>query len=472
MNDMSAVTQFASVEAEQQLLGAILTGNDRLNLVADFLRPEMFADPVHAEIYRQASARIRKGHIASPVTMKAVLGDHAGLAELGGASYLVRLAGAAIASGAVADYARVVVDGWTRRQIDAAIEDTRAGLSAGGDVAVLTAKLQHALMHLPTDGSEPSSLSLTSAVTRAVEEAVSAYQGKTQLLATGLPALDRIVRGLAPSDFMLIGGATSMGKTSVALHIAGALAEAGRGVAFVSLEMAPDQLATRLISARARVPYAALRDAAAMEEADFRKWVEAARPVSEGTMRIVPRHVRDIPAIDAACRKIRADLERAKVPLSLVVVDYAQLVRGEGKTRYEQMTSVSIGLKTIAGLLEVPVIGLVQLSRDIGQRDHKRPMLTDIKETGQFENDADQAVFCHRESYWLERQGPKPNAKGDVTPEIEADWRADLARWRNKMELIVQKNRHGPIATAEVGFHDATNRFWSLGDEQAQEAFI
>ena len=130
------------------------------------------------------------------------------------------------------------------------------------------------------------------------------------------------------------------------------------------------------------------------------------------------------------------------------------------------MTSVSIGLKTIAGLLEVPVIGLVQLSRDIGQRDHKRPMLTDIKETGQFENDADQAVFCHRESYWLERQGPKPNAKGDVTPEIEADWRADLARWKNKMELIVQKNRHGPIATAEVGFHDATNRFWSLGDEQ------
>jgi replicative DNA helicase len=455
----------ALIEAEQQLLGAILTNNGNGPKVADVLRAEHFFDPVHAEIYRVAQARIAKGHLASPVTMKEVLQHHDGLRELGGPGYLARLAGAAIADYAAPEYARLIIEQSLKRDVERLVTAAKEGLRRDGLTEVVL-RLQHGLQALPEVNGDESTYSLLSAVTEAVRQANEAYQGRTTYLATGIPALDKIIRGLAPGDLMILGGATSMGKTATALEIATNVANAGKAVAFVSLEMSKEQLATRMISARSRVPYSALRDAHQMGEGDFRKFVEAAKDVSLGAMRIIPKHIRDIPAIHAACK--RAGDEMGK-PLSLIVVDYAQLLRGEGKTRYEQMTSVSIGLKTIAGMLGCPVIGLVQLSRDIGFRDDKRPQLSDIKETGQFENDADQVVFCHRESYWLQRQGPKANKDGKVTADAEADHAADMKRHQNRMELIVRKNRHGRLALAEVGFHDAVNRFWSL--DQQEERF-
>lgn len=249
-------------------------------------------------------------------------------------------------------------------------------------------------------------------------------------------------------------------NTSLALEVAANCAYRGDGVAFVSLEMTRQELATRMVSAKARVPYSDLRDPSAMEEGEFRKWIEATKGVGEAPMRIIPRHVRDIAGIHAAVKRAGLDFKEGKP--SLVVVDYAQLVRGQGKGRYEQMTEVSIGLKQMAGMLEVPIIALCQLSRDIGKRDDKRPQLSDIKETGQFENDADQVVFCHREGYWLQRQGPKLGKNGEITDQARTEWQADIAAVQNVMELIVRKNRHGRLATAEVGFHDATNRFWDL----------
>lgn len=262
-------------------------------------------------------------------------------------------------------------------------------------------------------------------------------------------------RGLYVTD-----GFSVTHNTSLALEVASNVAYRGEGVAFVSLEMTRQELATRMASARARVPYTDLRDPSNMPEADFRKWIEATAEVAKGAMRIIPKSVRDIPAIHAAVKHAGLDFKGGKP--SLVIVDYAQLVRGAGKDRYEKMTEVSIGLKQMAGMLEVPIIALCQLSRDIGKRDDKRPQLSDIKETGQFENDADQVVFCHREGYWLQRQGPKLGKNGEITDQARTEWQADIAAVQNVMELIVRKNRHGRLATAEVGFHDATNRFWDL----------
>ncbi len=447
-----------SVEAEQALLGAILTNNDAATKVADILRPEHFFDPVHADIYRTALGRITKGHIASPVTLKTALEAHEGLAQLGGGQYLMRLAGSAISSFAVADYARLVVGEWVKRQLLGLMETARSGMMAE-PVSEVILRLQHGLYALPQAEDGESSISLVRAMTDAVMQANEAYQGKAKFLATGIPSLDRIIKGLAPGDLMVLGGATSMGKTATALEIAYNAGAKGNPVAFVSLEMTPQQLATRLASRNSRVAYAELRDAAQMDEATFRKWVEGARTLEPVGIRIIPRHIRDIPAIHAAAKRAQAEMGK---PLSLIVVDYAQLVRGQGKTRYEQMTEVSIGLKTLGGMLDCPVIGLVQLSRDIGFREDKRPQLSDIKETGQFENDADQVVFCHREEYWLRRSSPKVSKDGTVSAEAIADHQAMIARHANKMELIVRKNRHGRLATAEVGFHDATNRFWSL----------
>lgn len=458
--------QLVSLEAEQQLLGAILTNNANMLKVADALRPEHFSEPVHARIFSLAAARIAKDHLASPVIMKAAMEGDEALRDLGGPSYLVRLAGAAVSSFAVRDYAKIIIEMWIKRQIEAAITDARHGLFQSDDLGVTVTRLQHALHSLPDVQGEESSFSLLRSVTDAVMEANEAYQGRTSFLSTGIKSLDKIVRGLAPGDFMILGGTTSMGKTAAAVEIATNVAFSGgegkgKGVAFVSLEMTREQIATRMVSARSRVPYAALRDAQSLDEADFRKFVEAAKTMEEGAMRIIPRHIRDIPAIHASCKRVNAEFG-PNCPLSLIVIDYAQLVRGEGKGRYEQMTSVSIGLKTLAGMMGCPVIGLVQLDRKIGERDDRRPHLFDIKESGQFENDADQVVMCHREGYWLQRQGPKADRTGQVTGSARADWEVDMKRHANTMELIVRKNRHGRLATAEVGFHDATNRFWEL----------
>lgn len=463
------MTEFLNVEAEQQLLGAILVDNRVMDRVGDVLKPEFFGDPVHGKVFEIAAARIGKGHLVSPVTMKLAFEGDAGMQALGGPSYLARLAGSAISGAAARDYARQIVEASCRRALHGISQKSATMLSEGRDSDEVKIALQQALQALPEGGAEESSYSLAKAMTEAVGTAVSAYQGESSFFKTGIPTLDRVIRGLAPGDFLLICGATSMGKTSLALEIASQAAYRGDGVVFVSLEMTRQELATRMASAKSRVPYTNLRDPAAMEEEDFRKWIEATRDVAAGEMRIVPKHVRDVPAIYSATKRAGLDFKAGRP--ALVVVDYAQLVRGPGKSRYEQMTEVSIGLKQMAGMLDVPLIALCQLSRDIGSRDDKRPQLSDIKETGQFENDADQVVFCHREGYWLQRQGPKLDKNGQITDQARTEWQADISAVQNVMELIVRKNRHGRLATAEIGFHDATGRFWDLKERQPEIEF-
>lgn len=457
-----------SVEAEQQVLGAILLDNTLFDRVSDILTVDHFFDPVHAKIFTICANRIAKGHLASAPALAPILLDDPGLKELGGPAYLVRMAGSAVMPRAIRDYASLIVEHSCRRRLAMAAQEASDGITAGDDAAEVKVRLQQALYALPEAAGAESSVSFLKAITDALVQANEAYQGNTTFLKTGVEALDRILRGLAPGDLMLLGGATSMGKTSMALEIAGnvAIKQGGR-VGFWSLEMTSDQLATRMASAVSRVPYAAIRDAGTMEQDDFVKWIAAVKEIEMAPIRIVPRHVRDMAAGHAALRRIKREFGGK---LDLVVVDYAQLIRGQGKSRFEQMTDVSMGLKMLGGMLECPVIALVQLSRDIGARDDKRPQLTDIKETGQFENDADQVVFCHREGYWMERQGPKAGRDGSVTETARIEFEADLKALKNVMDLIVRKNRHGRLGTSQVGFHDATNRFWTLKHDTQTEA--
>jgi len=455
-----------NIEAEQQLLGAILCDNSVFDLVSDLIEEDHFYDPLHARIFGICKARIVKQHLVSPVSLKYTLEGDEGLAQVGGPKYLARMAGSAIGKSTARDYSKIIVEGSVRRRLLEASSKASFDLNAGSEADEVRAGLLSALYALPEGHSEQSSVSLLKAVTRAVTQANEAYQGNTSFLKTGVPALDGVIKGLGPGDVMLLGGATSMGKTSLALEIAGNVAIKQKlHVGFWSLEMSDDQLATRMQSAWSRVPYAALRDAAAMDEADFRKWVDAGKEISSAPMRIIPKHIRDIAAGHAAMRRVKRELGGK---LDLAIVGLLQLIRGTGKSRFEQMTEVSIGLKTLAGMLECPLIALVQLSRTIGERDDKRPQLSDIKETGQFENDADQVVFCHREGYWLQRQGPKLDKNGQITDGARTDWEADVAASNNVMEIIVRKNRHGRLAAAQVGFHDATNRFWDLSQSQEE----
>lgn len=459
MNAMSQNLDHA-VAAEQQLLGSILMNNELFDRVSDVLQPEHFLDPVHQRIYTICASRISKGHLSSPIALASVMEGDEGLGQLGGARYLINMAGSAIAPTLIRDYARLILEQSCRRRLREASEEAISGLAGGGESGEVKVALLHALNSLPEESGSESTISLLKAMTKAVAMANEAYQGKGILLETGIPALDGIVRGLGAADVMLLGGCTSMGKTATSLEIAGNVAiRQGKKVAFWSLEMTEEQLATRMASAWSRVPYADVRQAQDMKEDDFRAFCKAAREISEAPMRIIPKNVRDLAAGHAAMRRAARELGGK---LDLMVVDYAQLVRAPGRERLQQMVEVSIGLKAIAKMMECPVVALVQIDRKIGERDDKRPQLTDIRETGQFENDADTVVFCHRESYWLERQGPKRDKNGEVTERNKIDWQADCEAVKNVMELIVRKNRHGKIATAQTGFHAPTNRFWQL----------
>lgn len=469
MNAMSQVSAMpCNIEAEQQLLGAVLTQNGLIDRVSDILRPEHFFDPVHARIFTICQQRIGAGMLASPVVLRSIMGADEGLSQLGGAAYLVRLAGAAMNTFAIREHALLILDAAARRMLIQTQEDGISKLRTGADLAVVQQDLIAALTTLPEAGGMESSVSLLKAMSSALQAINEGYQGNISFLKTGLHGLDAVLRGLGPSDYMLIGGATSMGKTALAVEIASNVATAGGKVAFWSLEMTQEQLATRMASAKSGVPYSETRDASNLSEASFRRWAKAAEEIGKAPMRIIPKHIRDISAGEAAMRRVKREMGG----LDLGVIDYSQLVRANGRDMRERMTEVSIRSKMLAGILECPVIGLVQLDRNLGERDDPRPNLSDIKESGQFENDADQVVFCYREDYYLTRRGPKVGKDGKVSTEAMVDFEARLSECRNKMQLLVRKNRHGSIGDTETGFNAATNKFWRLGEQQNFEGMI
>lgn len=464
-----ALSQFVNIEAEQQLLGAMLIDNSVFDRVGALLKPEVFADPVHGRVFEAISAKVRDGNIASPVTLKLAMEGDAGLKELGGPAYLARLAGTAISSHAAKDYAEIIVDAAALRAIDDMMVGVRNKMLSGMSGRDAALAIMGAIQALPEARGGESRHSFIRAASDALTSAVEAYQGGGSYLSTGVAPVDRIIRGLGPGNYCLIGGAPSMGKTSLAVEIAANVASRpDMGVIFASLEMTKEELANRFISRDCRIPYDDIRSAADMSEDDFRKWVEASNRVGRSfAMEVIPRHVRSISALRSAVRRASLQLPGGKP--ALVVVDYAQLIEPDpGRKysgRYEFMTDASVRLKDMAATFEVPVIALVQLNRDIGNRSDRRPQLTDIRESGQFEQDADQVIMCHRESYWLERLGPKPDKNGKITPESRAEWGSEIERWTGRMELFVRKNRHGRIGAAEVGFHEPTNRFWRIGGE-------
>lgn len=452
----------SNIEAEQQVLGALLNTNDLFFSVDGFLREEHFFDAVHQRIYKSIVSRIRKNHLATPISIKDDFTGDEGLKELGGPRYLVNLLGAAIQINHIKAYAKIVVGLAAARKVKQIAEKAILEIDDNQSAHEVQARLAMAVVSLPEGEGESSAISMAKAVTQAAEGVAAAANGERVFLKTGIEAVDKIIKGLGVGDYCLIGGATSMGKTSLAVAIAKNVAEAGKKVAFWSLEMEPDQLAARIVSAYSRVPYASMRDPSDVDEGEIQKWMKATPKAFALPITIIPKWIRDIGAgMSAAQRAKRAFGGQ----LDLLIVDYAQLIRGTGKTRFEQMTEVSISLKTMAGLLGCPIIALVQLARPDQNRADKRPHLSDIKESGQFENDADQALFVFREFYYLEREGPKVNRDGQVTTDARADFEAELARTRNLMQIFVRKNRHGTIGVAEIGCHVPTNQVWRLGHE-------
>ena len=463
-----------NIEAEQQLLGAILTNNEVFDRISSTIKAEHFFEPVHQRIFEIAAARIQKNALASPVTLKAFLEDDAGLRELGGPAYLARIAGAAISAYAARDYAQMIYDLAVRREL----------IALGRDISAMAAKVdvtyepreqiieaEQRLYRLAEQGqSERGFQSFLKAVTDAVNMANAAYQrdGGLAGIATGLVDLDKKLGGLHPSDLLILAGRPSMGKTSLATNIAFNIAKAykrgrlpdgsegtvdGGVIGFFSLEMSAEQLAARILSEASEVPSEQIRRGD-MTEGEFRRFVEAAKSLES-----CPLYIDDTPALPISQLAARARRLKRTHGLDVLMVDYLQLLKGTGRSenRVNEVSEITQGLKAIAKELNIPVIALSQLSRQVENREDKRPQLSDLRESGSIEQDADVVMFVYREEYYKEREKP-----GDDNLAAMADWQAAMDRVHGKAEVVIGKQRHGPIGTVELSFEGRFTRFGNL----------
>jgi replicative DNA helicase len=470
-----------SVEAEQQLLGAILTNNDVYDRIASIIGPQHFHDPVHARIFEIAATRIAKNALASPVTLKAFLEDDEGLKELGGPAYLARLAGAAISAFAVRDYAQMIYDFAIRRELIGLgrdISDKAARVDVSSEPKDQIVEAEQQLYKLSEQGQTESGFqSFLKAVTDAVNVANAAFQREGGLagVATGLDDIDKKLGGLHRSDLLILAGRPSMGKTSLATNIAFNVAKAykkgkkpdgtegaidGGVVGFYSLEMSAEQLAARILSEASEVPSDQIRRGD-MTEAEFRRFVEAAK-----ALEACPLYIDDTPALVISQLAARARRLKRTHGLDVLIVDYLQLVRGTGRSenRVNEISEITMGLKAIAKELDIPVIALSQLSRQVENREDKRPQLSDLRESGSIEQDADVVMFVYREEYYLSREEPSPNELEKV-----AIWQERMEQAHGKAEVIIGKQRHGPIGNVELSFEGRFTRFGNLARAWQQD---
>ncbi|MBF9036503.1 replicative DNA helicase [Rhodobacterales bacterium HKCCE2091] len=461
-----------NIEAEQQLLGAILSANYVMDRIDDVqLTAEHFHDPVHGEIFARAAARIAAGQQTDATTMKSVMADHPGLAMLGGAEYLLKLQLSAVASTAARDYARLIHDLKVRRElIDLGRRVSDRAQALRDDIAPddQIVKAEAELFQLASTGNTQRGFQpFLAALTEAVEIADAAYNRSGQLagLSTGLLDLDKMLGGLHNSDLLILAGRPSMGKTSLATNIAYNVAKAyrkgadgkatdGGVVGFFSLEMSAAQLAQRILSEAAEVASELIRKGD-LNQDEFQKYLQAAQDLET-----CPLFIDDTPALTISQLAARARrLSRMPQGLNLLVIDYLQLVRPATAkdSRVNEVSEITQGLKAIAKELNIPVIALSQLSRQVENREDKRPQLSDLRESGSIEQDADVVMFVYRGEYYKEREKP-----GEDNLEAMAKWQQDMESLHGKAEVIIGKQRHGPVGNVELSFDGRFTKFGNL----------
>ena len=467
-----------NIEAEQALLGAILVNNDAFYRVSDFLKPGHFYEPLHRRIFEVAAELIRMGKIATPITLKTFLPADEKVGDMTVAQYIVRLAVEAVTVVNATDYGRAIYDLATRRALITVGEDmVNIAYDAPVDMSP-SEQIEDAerrLFELAETGRYDGGFeSFNDAVKTAVDMANAAFMrdGHLSGIATGLRDLDRRMGGLQPSDLIVLAGRPGMGKTSLATNIAFNIAEAyvpaqqadgsfkaanGGVVGFFSLEMSSEQLATRIISEQTEISSSKIRRGE-ISEMDFEKLVACSQ-----TMQKIPLFIDQTGGISIAQLSARARRLKRQRGLDLIVIDYIQLMQGSSarasQNRVQEITEITTGLKALAKELAVPIIALSQLSRQVESRDDKRPQLSDLRESGSIEQDADVVLFVYREEYYLKNREPKLGTDEYIK------WENEMNEARGKAECIVAKQRHGPTGSVSLAFHGEFTRFSDLAEE-------
>jgi replicative DNA helicase len=467
----------SNIEAEQALLGAILFDNAAYERLSDQLKASHFHEPFHQRLFAAMEEYIRRGQLAEPIVLMERFKRDPAFGELGGLSYLANLVDRAPPAANAADYGRLVYDLAIRREL----------IRIGGEIAVAaqtdaehSAKDQietaeQTLYSLAETGqSSTGFVTFADALHGAVEMAAEAYSrdGGLAGISTGLIDMDRMIGGLHPSDLIILAGRPSMGKSALAANIAFHVAKSyaydiqpdgsrktsnGGVVAFFSLEMSAEQLAMRVLAEVSGVPSDRLRKGE-IDASEFGRVRDAALEIQQA-----PLHFDDTGGLSLSKLTARARRLKRQTGLDLIVIDYLQLITA-GETsrndnRVQEVSMITQGLKALAKELAVPVIALSQLSRQVENREDKRPQLSDLRESGSIEQDADMVMFVYRESYYLGRAQPR-----EGTPEHLA-WQEDLDKIQHIAEVIIGKQRHGPIGTVKLHFNADLTKFSNLARE-------
>ncbi|MCY6381415.1 replicative DNA helicase [Hoeflea prorocentri] len=474
-----------NIEAEQALLGAILVNNDAYYRVSDFLKPQHLHEPLHRKIFEVAGDIIRMGKTANPVTIKTFLPADEKVGDMTVAQYLARLAAEAVTIINAEDYGRAIYDLALRRSLITIGEDmVNIAFDAPLDMPPQNQieDAERRLFELAETGRYDGGFqSFNDAVALAIDMAGAAYQrdGGLSGISTGISQLDLRMGGLQQSDLIILAGRPGMGKTSLATNIAYNIAKAyqpevqadgttkavnGGVVGFYSLEMSSEQLATRIISEQTEISSSKIRRGE-ISEADFELLVGCSQEMQK-----IPFYIDQTGGISIAQLAARARRLKRQRGLDLLVVDYVQLMTGSkkaGDNRVQEITEITTGLKALAKELNVPIVALSQLSRQVENRDDKRPQLSDLRESGSIEQDADVVLFVYREEYYVKNTEPRRTPEevaGDIKTEEYLRWEEKMVKVRGMADVIVAKQRHGPTGTVTLGFQAEFTRFSDLAD--------
>ena len=465
-----------NIEAEQALLGAILVNNEAFYRVSDFLEPQHFFEPIHQKVYEISRDLIRAGKIATPITLKTFLEANADLGGITVSQYLARLAAEATTIINAQDYGRTIYDLFTRRQLIILGEEVvNHAYDAPVDFAPRQQieEAERRLYELAETGRYDGGFQrFGEALTTAVDMAAKAYQrdGRLSGLATGLDDLDRMMGGLQSSDLVILAGRPGMGKSALATNIGYNIARSWRGevrpdghsvtanggiVGFFSLEMSAEQLATRIIAEQTGIPSSQIRRGG-ISEADFER-------IKDVTIEMqgLPFYIDETGGLSIAQLAARARRLKRQRGLDLMIVDYLQLLQGStrrsSENRVQEITEITTKLKALAKELNVPILALSQLSRQVESREDKRPQLSDLRESGSIEQDAYVVLFVYREEYYHLMRKPL-----ESSGEKFAEWLSEGDKVHGKAEVIIGKQRHGPTGTVELQFDAAVTKFSSL----------
>lgn len=482
MEELDVTRLPRNIEAEQALLGALLANNKAYEKVSEFLRAEHFSDPIHVKVYDVISRLIQKGHVADVITLKNYFEQEGTLNDVGGMAYLIKLSEASSPLTNIEYYAQFVYDKFLRRELIATgydIASEAMNENFEDSTASQIEKAEKRLFDLAMHGDGQKGFQdFGTTLNSTLQMIQKAYEkeGKVSGLSTGLNDLDYKMGGLNDSDLIILAGRPAMGKSALAMNIAYNVAENMRtndkmdphdkGVAIFSLEMSAEQLAARILSSITDTPGYKLRTGD-MELGEFNRIAAAVREYQK-----LPLYIDDTPGININTIRTRARRLKRTNGLGLIVIDYIQLISGSGDkksegNRVQEVSEISRGLKILAKELKVPVIALSQLNRGLEQRDDKRPLMSDLRESGSIEQDADIVMFVFRENYYIHNAEPKRNT-GETDEHFAKrteEWQQRDRETANLGEVIIGKHRHGSTGTVKLFWNGEFARFSNLSPD-------